>query len=821
MTQAVRNKAFPALLAQHRKLSVRKETCFIYHFGDRMCPDSQFIAQMSIYHWSTGVKKKTTPLPVRMDLMGDNAPSVAPGDDPSFYGSAVLSETSAVEVRTFQTFTLVYTVGHLGLDDTGAIRLSFRVVTDAGLFQAEHPARANYVSASTNGEGHISVSIGPHGPRPWNNTITAQLNGGYLKEGDQIMIVLGDTTQGGPGMLMQTFAEHGYEIRVAADVQATGNFQPLLEQFAIPVVAGPAHKWVAVLPTLRRAGEAFHFGLKAEDAYGNPTPQASGRVRLEPSMPVKGLITEFDYAPNDRAMTLEGLCVQESGMLTVKVFVDGVEVCETRPLLIEDSPFAHFWGDLHGQTGETVGVNTIESYFDFARNKAFLDVSSHQANDFQITPVFWKHLNALTAECDDPGRFTVLPGYEWSGNTSVGGDHNVFFSREGRQIARCSHALLEDRSEIDSDAHTLTELFNRMRDTDTVIYGHVGGRYCNIHYDHDPSLETSVELHSAWGTFEWVLTDGFELGRRVGVVCNSDGHKGRPGASYPGASEFGAYGGLTCFLTDRNDRASIMEAQRRRHHYGTTGCRLFMDVTAELPPGSVVYDRNPVVDTKALQVESSRAIMGDIVAVAGSSIRLNVRLRAHAGIEKAEVRAGKETMDTFRPYTEHDLGNRYRVLVSGAEYRGRGRNTHWSGRTVFEDAIIKHMAPINHWNTERMLEQRGSNSVVFDTITTGNFMGFDVWLEEGAMPLFKVDTNHGNMSIALSDIGIERVSLEAGGLERRLTIQRLPDAALPKDLDLTTSVQIEEIGDTPVWIAVTTEDGFQAWSSPIYAYRKR
>ncbi len=53
-----------------------------------------------------------------------------------------------------------------------------------------------------------------------------------------------------------------------------------------------------------------------------------------------------------------------------------------------------------------------------------------------------------------------------------------------------------------------------------------------------------MEIHSAWGTFEWLLTDGFPLGHRSGVVCNSDGHKGRPGASYPGAATFGAYGGL-------------------------------------------------------------------------------------------------------------------------------------------------------------------------------------------------------------------------------------------------------------------------------------
>ncbi|WP_170765623.1 hypothetical protein [Ruegeria lacuscaerulensis] len=168
-----------------------------------------------------------------------------------------------------------------------------------------------------------------------------------------------------------------------------------------------------------------------------------------------------------------------------------------------------------------------------------------------------------------------MPGYEWSGNTAIGGDHNVFFRTEGRPIRRCSHVLLEGTKDYGTDANTLTDLFQAFRETseDVVVYAHVGGRYANIHYDHDPNIETAVEIHSAWGTFEWILTDGFELGRRVGVVANSDGHKGRPGASYPGDSLFGAYGGLTCFITAENTRDGIMEAQRRRHHYATTGCR--------------------------------------------------------------------------------------------------------------------------------------------------------------------------------------------------------------------------------------------------------
>ncbi|MEM7429738.1 MAG: DUF3604 domain-containing protein [Pseudomonadota bacterium] len=762
------------------------------------------------------MKQQVTRGAVRRELVGANGPSVRPGDDPALYGSATLEPLEAVEARSFQTFTITYTVGRIGLDDTGAIRVCFRMVFDGGKPQASDPAGANFTTATCSGEGTISLRVGPEGQRPWNLALTAELNGGYLSEGDQITIVLGDTSQGSPGMLIETFAEEGFEFLVSTDVQATGNYLPLDQQFAVPVVAGPAANWFAVLPTLRRPGEVFHLGLKAEDAWGNPTSQAAGRIRLEPSLPVDNLALEFDYVPDDRALSFENLSVSEPGTLRIGVYVDDEFACEAGPLIIREGPHASFWGDLHGQTGETVGVNSIESYFDFARNKAFLDVSAHQGNDFQINGQFWTHLNALTAELDEPGRFTTLPGYEWSGNTAVGGDHNVFFRHEGRAIRRCSHALLEDRSELSSDANTLTELYKSLKDEDCVLYAHVGGRYANIHYDHDPVLETAVEMHSAWGTFEWILTDGFPLGRRVGVVCNSDGHKGRPGASYPGASTFGAFGGLTCFLMDRNDRDHVFEAQRRRHHYGTTGCRMHMHVQAHLPQDSKIYERDPAAVPAARFGTGRSAIMGDIVETGASEIEIAVEIAAHAGIERVELRNGAEVLETIHPYTETQLGNRVRVLWSGAEYRGRGRDTKWRGRARFHEAEIARFETINLWNPERLFEQRGSDTVVFDTITTGNFMGFDAWVDAGRDARLTVNTNLGDLELELGEIGLEDQTLEAGGLDRKLLAFRLPDARLDRELSFRRKVKLQSGADNPVWICVTTEDGYQAWSSPVY-----
>ncbi|MEZ5728209.1 MAG: hypothetical protein R3E48_09565 [Burkholderiaceae bacterium] len=288
-----------------------------------------------------------------------------------------------------------------------------------------------------------------------------------------------------------------------------------------------------MLPTLRRPGERFQLGLKAEDRWGNPSDRTQATLRLVPSMPVAGLPETVSFPLGEKAVTIENLHVSQAGTLRIGVFDGDTRLAEAGPLLIRDGEFSGYWGDLHGQSGESIGINTAREYFDFARNKSFLDATSHQANDFQVNNAFWRHLNELSAEYHEDDRFVAIPGYEWSGNTSVGGDRNIYFRTEGRQIHRSSHALLPEREDIDTDAPDARQLFEVLQGEDCFAYAHVGGRYADTAFAHDGRIERAMEIHSAWGTFEWLLTDGFALGHRCGVVCNSDGHKGRPGASFP------------------------------------------------------------------------------------------------------------------------------------------------------------------------------------------------------------------------------------------------------------------------------------------------
>ena len=186
---------------------------------------------------------------------------------------------------------------------------------------------------------------------------------------------------------------------------------------------------------------------------GQSTDQAQGTLRVEADMPIENLPSDVVFDGSARGITIENLRVAGEGTLRIRAYIGDQQVAEAGPLIIRDGEVAGYWGDLHGQSGKPLVQDAIEDYMAFARDLAFLDVTSHQANDFQIKPAFWDHLNDLTARLDEPNRFTVFPGYEWSGNTAVGGDHNVFYRHEGSTLRRCSHALLEDRQDANTDAY--------------------------------------------------------------------------------------------------------------------------------------------------------------------------------------------------------------------------------------------------------------------------------------------------------------------------------------------------------------------------------
>ena len=460
-------------------------------------------------------------------------------------------------------------------------------------------------------------------------------------------------------------------------------------------------------------------------------------------------------------------------------------------------------------------MGTAESYFRYARDLAFLDIVGHQGNDFQITDAFWAELNRLTAAFDASGRFVCLPGYEWSGNTGMGGDRNIFFRREGRPIRRSSHILVEGQTSSRA-VYTADELFRALDGEDAVVIAHVGGRYADIKSAHDGRIERSVEVHSTWGTFEWLLHDAFEKGYRVGVVCHSDDHKGRPGATRPGASTFGAIGGLTCYFMPELTRDALFEALRRRRHYGTTGARLFLDLRATFAQPVTTFSEDPQL-APGEEFAVREASMGDIIRPGSAPMRLAAEVIGTAPIERLDVLHGANVVQTARPFAASDLGRRVRVTWQGAEYRGRGRETMWQGKLTLTGNRIAGFAPVNFLNPERkVVETSPGAALAWSSVTTGNLAGIDIWLDEARRGTLALETNVVSGEVDLAKLDDGTVAFDGGGLARRISVYRLPEQEWSRHLALEHVATFAGGADLPVYVRATQSDGHQAWSSPIY-----
>ncbi len=740
---------------------------------------------------------------------------------PERMGTARVEPQGDFAAGSFQEFTLTYTAGTFGIDDTGSIKVVHRFASDMGRPQFADPKAPNYISveASNGAVLHADYDMKSN-IRPWDKTLYIKVVRGFLREGDRIIVRFGDRRQGSPGIRLQTFCEDTFEFRVLVDAIATYNYVELPEQAAIRIVAGAPVRWKAILPSMRRAGEAFRLCLKGEDAWGNPSDRGLHEFRLRTSCPLEGLPERVSIPEGEFTLVLDNLRCAEAGDVIVSLIDEEGQVCaDSNPLrIVLEAALLPYWGDLHGQSEETIGTNSARDFHLFARDKAFLDAVSHQGNDFQITTPFWNHLNELTAEFDQPGRFVAFPGYEWSGNTGMGGDRNVLYMKEGRNIYRSSHALIDDLSDIDSDAHTAAELFARLKGEDCVVFAHIGGRYADIKMAHDIRLERSVEVHSAWGTFEWLLEDALEQGYRVGIVSNSDGHKGRPGASHPGATKFGAYGGLTCMLAPTFDRAGLLDSLRKRHHYGTTGCRMHLEVSAHFDSAAEIFDQDPNLGPCASR-QTQTAMMGDILRSSETSLELRIGLHGSAPIERIEIRNGLDVLETYRPYGEADLGRRIRVIWEGSEYRGRGRETLWDGHAVLSGNSFDKTQPINRYNLDKRFERPRRDRLEWTALTTGGFGGFDAWLGDARSGTLTIGTALVQAEIPIAEIGLEDKAFEAGGIGRRIRVFRMPDDNPHREFTLSRHIKLRGQGDNAIYLAITQEDGHLIWSSPIYVFR--
>jgi len=692
-------------------------------------------------------------------------------------GTAEIDSQDPLVAGSYQTVHWTYTAGH-PIDDMGHIMIAFRHCGDFGAPQFHAPAEVNYCTVRTSGNCVIEPRWDPKGHvRPWTQCLLLTIYQGFLASGDKVHVVFGDTSRGSPGWRTQTFPERAFEFKTLVDPVGTQLYKELQTSPTVKISPGPPVRGRCIAPSSVAVGHTFSYDIRWEDRWGNPS-----------SRPVR-----FQHPGFHKAGVQTVLHEDRASQTTFK----------SNPIEIigEETTQRRFWADFHGQSEETVGTNSIDDYFVAARDYALLDIASHQGNDFQITDSFWEQINRTTELFHSPGRFVTFPGYEWSGNTPLGGDRNVLFAQQGGGIYRSSLELIPGNASKYPICLTAVDLFERLaRDRDDpgvrpFVFAHVGGRYADLSM-HDAELEWAVEIHSAWGTFEWLLDDALKRGYRVGVVANSDDHRGSPGASYPGAKDFGSLGGLTCVLAKTLSRTEIVKALQRRHTYATTGHRCLLHV--ELDAG-----------------EGHPVIMGDTLITGHPSAVVRVHAVGTAPIESLDIRNGSTLLHQILPGEHSDDTPRVKIAWWGAERAGRARAAHWDGSLHIEGNAIRSFEMVNFWNPDSPVRNKDERTLVWESSTTGGVAGVVVDLADPRQGTLVINTPQGRVECDLAQISATPLEWNFGGLGKRLTVHRL---AQEGETEVIAEFPIDELqsGCNPIYIRMMQEDGHLAWSSPIY-----
>jgi hypothetical protein len=186
---------------------------------------------------------------------------------------------------------------------------------------------------------------------------------------------------------------------------------------------------------------------------------------------------------------------------------------------------------------------------------------------------WWDRVETAARDHHEPGSFVAFPGYEWNGDRTRWGDHNVFYFEAGHPLedAETAEDLYEHATDHDALAiphHTGYAVGNRAKDWDVfdpdrspvteVFSGH--GSSEGIDTPFDLASNGSMSPRTSGGTY----VDALNRGLRVGAIASNDGW------GVPGTWGNGVAGLWSTELT----REGVREALEARRTYGVTGDRM-------------------------------------------------------------------------------------------------------------------------------------------------------------------------------------------------------------------------------------------------------
>lgn len=726
--------------------------------------------------------------------------------DNKHLGQTVILPEGEVVAGEMGTWELTYTVGKYGIDDRASLIFAWRNQSDWQLPQFDNPKGEGYSVISTTGDARVKAE-NTVWRRPFINSVLVKVSEGFLKEGDVVKLVLGDTSKGSLGIRAQSFPEARHHFKTMVDPFGTRRYEEVPGDVTVKIVPAQASEIQAVAPSILSANEKFELLVRAMDQNGNPTSAYNGSVKMElfSRGEKKADLGAVSFDVKDDGFKRAGnLKIETPGEYIVKVSDDENKMLAySNAIMVSEAVEEKlWWADMHGQTKHTIGSGSLDDYFSFARDKSGLDVTGWQGNDFQITENTWKEVREKSHEYNEPGKFCTFLGYEWSGTTPNGGDHNIYFKGDSEEFYPSSNWLeYEGKMNKVHNAVDMNQFFDLCKDRDDVMaIPHIGGRRGNLDYRNE-KYGSLIEVHSHHGTSEWFIHDAMEKRLKVGFVGASDDHTCRQGLSYPlipkneRASTFDVKSGFTGIYSKELTRESIWEALMSRRCYATTFTRMLLDVKIDdnMMGSEITMDQVP-------------------------EVKINVN--SNAPIENIKVYNWNELIhdETFLKKDKKKI----RISWKGVRARNRKRAAKWDGTLHIKGGKFVNPTEYAFDRADQGITKAIDNMINWTSSTSGDVDGIitEISCDENAELSFT--SQFTSFIIKVDEIKDEPLVFNAGGenlqVEVSLANETLDDKAYLDSCNVSIAVKDSNVseGMNAYWVRVFQEDSNIAWSSPIY-----
>lgn len=714
---------------------------------------------------------------------------------------------------SLSSLSQTWRVGTRPMQTGGGFWVARHFAANFGEFQTDDPTAPGFISIETTDDDAVFaretfMASGAHGgfrsPEP---AIAFRLVSGALDRGSSVTITYGDQRQGGPGLQLPTFENERMPLPLYIDLDGSGEWRPLP---IIPflVTGGEATGVHAFGPSVVEPGETFALSVRAEDPYSN---LASGDI---PAFEV--LINDAVVATTpagDAAITLLELSLPNTGPHWISVrSIDGTITGIGNPILVEADPqYRIYWGDTHGHSGYSEGIGTVDQFMRFARDDARLDYVTHSEHDSYLDAGEWELIRRAAAQYDEPGKFTIFLGWEWTRAARFGGHHNVLFREIGDQtpVSSLRFPFLSS---------LYAELHERHDPADIVVipHAHNPGDYRQS----DPQLEPVVEVMSTHGSFQWFMSSYLSHGHEVGVIAASDDHSSRPGYSAPSRDSLAQRGGLGAVMAPDRSRDAIFDGIKAKRTYATTGDRLILKFDVN---GTNMGQRGPYSD--------SRAISGR--AIGTGPIRSITLYKNDAVLWEEEYlledNAGQE-QDLLLSFSSDST-----PFFKGDAPRGW---RYWRGELQVNGAELVTAIPQDFYNPTTQYFQHSGNLIAFATHTRGDTSSIRLRLrdvgpdasitlnleeatETGSAPPFY--RPHATVPATTAELVLAEIS--AGMLSRNIPQADYPDdkvtlrrviSAGQRDISFSFSDSEQPDQGDYYYFKVEQADDAIAWSSPVW-----